>query len=129
MSITQASHMITYFAILGFGRRISAQSYIALVGFANQGALAQTKVPDQILVRPIAHLSEQAVQTVFAAHGASQVDSIPQIDVRVLRVPATNRDRVLTALQHNPNIEFAELNALAAPSATTNDPYVVNNYE
>jgi subtilisin family serine protease len=44
-------------------------------------------------------------------------------------VPATNRDRVLTALKHNPNIEFAELNALAAPSATTNDPYVVNNYE
>ena len=112
-----------------FGQRIAAQSFLALVGFATQAALAQTTVSDQILVRPIAHLSEQAVQAVFAAHGASQVDSIPQINVRVLQVPATNRDRVLTALKHNPNIEFAELNSIAAPSATTNDPYVVNNYE
>src|SRR2546427_678127 len=121
--------MKTSFARLGFGRRIAAQSFLALVGFATQGAPAQKTVPDQILVRPIAHLSEQAVQTVFAAHGASQVDAIPQIDVRVLKVPAANRARVLQALQHNPNIEFAELNALATPSATTNDPYVVNNYE
>lgn len=102
---------------------------IALLTLAAQSGLTQTAVPDQILVKPIAHLSEHAVQTVFAAHGASQVDSIPQIDVRVLQVPATNRDRVLAALKHNPNIEFAELNALAAPTATTNDPYVVNNYE
>jgi len=121
--------MKTSFARLGFGRRIAAQSFLALVGFAIQGALAQTTVPDQILVRPIGHLSEQAVQTVFAAHGASQVDSIPQIDVRILKVPAAKRSRVLQALQHNPNIEFAELNSIAAPSAMTNDPYVVNNYE
>jgi len=121
--------MKTSFARLGFGRRIAAQFFLALVGFATQGAPAQKTVPDQILARPIAHLSEQAVQTVFAAHGASQGDAIPQIDVRVLKVPAAKRDRVLQALQHNPNIEFAELNALATPSATTNDPYVVNNYE
>jgi hypothetical protein len=112
-----------------FGDKISVGPLIALLTLAAQSGLAQTAVPDQILVKPIAHLSEQAVQTVFAAHGASQVDSIPQIDVRVLQVSATNRDRVLAALKHNPNIEFAELNALAAPTATTNDPYVVNNYE
>jgi len=129
LSITKGWLMKTSFARLGFGRRIAAQSFLGLVGFATQAALAQTTVPDQILVKPIAHLSEQAVQTVFAAHGASQVDSIPQIDVRVLKVPAAKRSRVLQALQHNPNIEFAELNSIAAPSATTNDPYVVNNYE
>jgi thermitase len=112
-----------------FGDQMPVGPLIALLTLAAQSGLAQTAVPDQILVKPIAHLSEQAVQTVFAAHGASQVDSIPQIDVRVLQVPATNRDRVLAALKHNPNIEFAELNALAAPTATTNDPYVVNNYE
>lgn len=112
-----------------FSGQMPVGPLIALLTLAAQSGLAQTAVPDQILVKPIAHLSEQAVQTVFAAHGASQVDSIPQIDVRVLQVPAANRDRVLTALKHNPNIEFAELNALAAPTATTNDPYVVNNYE
>jgi len=112
-----------------FSGQMPVGPLIALLTLAAQSGLAQTAVPDQILVKPIAHLSKQAVQTVFAAHGASQVDSIPQIDVRVLQVPATNRDRVLAALKHNPNIEFAELNALAAPTATTNDPYVVNNYE
>jgi subtilisin family serine protease len=117
------------FARLGFGRRIAAQFFLALVGFATQAAPPEKAVPDQILARPIAHLSKQAVHTVFAAHGASQVDSIPQIDVRVLKVPAANRAHVLQALQHNPNIEFAELNSIAAPSATTNDPYVVSGAE
>jgi subtilisin family serine protease len=112
-----------------FSGQMPVGPLIALLTLAAQSGLTQTAVPDQILVKPIAHLSEQAVQSVFAAHGASQVDSIPQIDVRVLQVPETNRDRVLAALKHNPNIEFAELNALAAPTATTNDPYVVNNYE
>jgi thermitase len=112
-----------------FRQRIAAQFFLALVAFATQAAPPQTTVPDQILARPIAHLSEQAVQTVFAAHGASQVDSIPQIDVRVLQLRTANRDRVLQALQHNPNIEFAELNSIAAPSATTNDPYVVSGTE
>ena len=93
---------------------------------AGAGELA---VSDEILVRPMPHLSDKAVQLLFAVHGAAQIDSIPLIDVRVLQVSAANRDRVLTALKHNPNIEFAELNALAAPAAAANDPYVVNNYE
>jgi thermitase len=46
-----------------------------------------------------------------------------------LQVPAAKRDRVIQALQHNPNIEFAEVNALATAGALTNDPYVTNGYE
>ena len=86
-------------------------------------------VADQILVHAKNHLSEQAVQSLFAVHGAKEVDSIPQIDVRVLKVPAAKRDRVLEALQHNPNIDFAELNPTATTSALTNDPYVTGGEE
>jgi thermitase len=95
------------------------------------GAFAQTvtAVPDQILARPGGHLSETAVQAVFAVQGASQIRSMPQLNVRVLQVPAASRDRVLEAMKNNPNIEFAEVNGLASAGALTNDPYVTNGSE
>ena len=64
------------------------------------------------------HLSEKAVQQLFGIHGAAQIDSIPQLNVRVLRVPAAKRDLVVAALNHNPNIEFAEKNSIASLGAT-----------
>jgi thermitase len=86
-------------------------------------------VSDEILARPVPHLSEKAVQQLFGVHGATQIDSIPQLNVRVLRVPAAKRDRVVAALSHNPNIEFAEKNSIASLGAMTNDLYVTNGYE
>ncbi|MBA3650143.1 MAG: S8 family serine peptidase [Chthoniobacterales bacterium] len=62
-------------------------------------------------------------------HGAAEIGSIAPLNVRVLQVPAAARDHVLDALQHNPNIEFAETNAVAAAGALTNDPYVTNGSE
>lgn len=95
-----------------------------VLSLASAGAAPPAAVADQLLVRPKSNLSEQAVQALFVVHGAREVDAIPQLDVRVLKVPAAQRDRVLEALQHNPNIEFAELNALAGAGVLTNDPYV-----
>jgi subtilisin family serine protease len=69
------------------------------------------------------------LQILLEVHGAREVDSIPQINVRVLRVPASKRDRVAAALRHNPNIKFAEPNGVAAAGALTNDPYVVEGFE
>src|SRR5689334_13845640 len=80
-------------------------------------------VADEILVAVKPHMSEQAAQALFEVHGGQEVDTIPQINVHVLRVPADKRDRVLDALQHNPNIQFAEANTAATASATANDPY------
>jgi thermitase len=96
-----------------------------------QGAFAQIEqaVSDQILARPSGHLTETGVQAIFNVHGASQIQSIAQLNVRILQVPAARRDLVIQALQHNPNIEFAEVNALASLGALTNDPYVTNGYE
>jgi subtilisin family serine protease len=86
-------------------------------------------VSDEILARPMPHLSEKAVQQLFGVHGAAQIDSIPQLNIRVLRVPAAKRELVVAALSNNPNIEFAEKNSIASPGAMTNDPYVTNGYE
>ncbi|HSU85293.1 MAG TPA: hypothetical protein VLI42_01040, partial [Chthoniobacterales bacterium] len=105
---------------------VSAMTLVLL-----QGAFAQieTSVPDQILARPASHLTETATQAVFTVHGASQIKSMPQLNVRVLQVPAASRDRVLEAMRNNPNIEFAEVNGLASAGALTNDPYVTNGSE
>lgn len=79
-------------------------------------------LPDRLLVKAKPHLSAWAAQRLFSSLGAEQEGVIPQIGVRLLRVPASKRDTVLTALQHHPNIEFAEADYLFAPSATPNDP-------
>jgi len=99
---------------------------LACTGVSAQADNPVLAVADQILVQPKRHLSKQAARTLFEIHGMQEVDSIPQIDVRVLRVPAGNRDRVLAALQNNPNIQFAEVNGIAQLNLSTNDPEVVN---
>jgi thermitase len=120
-----------YCALITKRWKIAQGVVLALIALVARGAVAQIDqaVPDEIVVKPIAHLSEEAVQAIFAVHGATEVDSIPQLDIRVLQVPAAKRDRILAALSRNPNIEFAELNAIAAAGAITNDPYVTNGSE
>ena len=99
--------------------------------FFQTAALASppAAVADQILVRSKSHLSAKAVKSLFAVHGATEVDAIDQLDVRVLKVPFGQRDRVLEALKHNPNIEFAEIDPIATAGSLTNDPYVLNGQE
>jgi subtilisin family serine protease len=89
----------------------------------------QAAVSDQILVRSKSHLSAKAAKSLFAVHGATELDAIDQLDVRVLKVPAGQRDRVLEALKRNPNIEFAEIDPIASPGGLTNDPYVLSGQE
>lgn len=103
----------------------STASTLASLALAASGPA----VPNEILVEVKPHMSEQAIQTLLEVHGAQEVDSIPELNVRVLRVPEAKRDHVLEALQHNPNIQFAEVNGVAAAGALTNDPYVTNGYE
>jgi len=79
-------------------------------------------VPGRLLVKPRAGLNETALQQLFAAYRAQQHAAIEQIDVRILNVKEAARDHVLQALQHNPNIEFAQLDYIVEPEAIPNDP-------
>jgi len=82
-----------------------------------------TVVPDRLLVKAKPHLSEAAVHQLFTSLGANQGDAIQQIGVRIVRVPEARRATVLKALQHNPNIEFAEEDCLLEPDLVPNDTY------
>ncbi len=80
-------------------------------------------VPGRLLVKPRDAVNEAALQQLFASHGTQQHDAIHQINVRILNVPEAARDHVLDALQHNPNIEFAEPDGIREPSLIPNDTY------
>src|SRR5436190_19277203 len=82
-----------------------------------------SRVPERLLVKPRHTVAEATLQSVFAAHGATQVEAIPQINVRILRVPEARWDRVMDSLKHNQNFEFVEPDILLSPAATPNDPY------
>jgi thermitase len=75
----------------------------------------------RILVQPKNTIAEDQLQNVFASVDAKQEDIIQQINVRILSVPETVRDRILDALSHRPDIEFAEPDSLIAPDLVPND--------
>lgn len=68
-------------------------------------------------------LPEAALQNMLAQAGAAELDRIPPIDVRILRVPADQQGRILEALRRHPNIAFAESEEIVEPDYTPDDPY------
>jgi hypothetical protein len=54
---------------------------------------------------------------------------IPELDVRVVKVPSEAIERVVAALSHNPKIEFAEKDFVAEALGTANDPYYASGSE
>ncbi len=96
---------------------------LALASTGVHHAAPADSVPGRILVKPRGDINESDLQQLFATHGAQQHDAIHQINVRILNVPEAARDRVLDALQHNPNIAFAEPDGVHEPSLIPNDTY------
>jgi thermitase len=85
-------------------------------------------VPEQLLVKPKARVSEAELQGVFNSHRATQVGAIHQINVRVLHVPEARLEAVLAGLRNDPAIEFAEPDAIVAPALVPNDSWYPNEW-
>jgi thermitase len=104
-------------------RRLATLMALLALSLSLATARAQVQVvPDQILVKVHPQMSEAAVENLLRVLDSRQVDGIPQIGVRIVRVPEARREAALTALQHNPNIEFAEADAIVPPDFIPNDP-------
>ena len=84
-------------------------------------------VKGQILVQPKAGLSPGRFKKLLAPEGADSAGSIPGINVHIISVPPGAEDKVIKALSHNPNIEFAEKDLYLQPTDyTPNDPKFLN---
>ncbi len=78
---------------------------------------------DHILLRFRAGADSTVQGKLLTRYGLSVKSEIPQLGVKVVRVNPKALDAVVTALSHNPAVEFAEKDFVASASTTTpNDP-------
>jgi hypothetical protein len=98
---------------------------LALIGgnAALAGPPGKTYREGRVLVKPHPGLSDFALATILAAHGGREVERLHDLDVRVVDVPPQAEEAVAHALAQNPQIDFAEPDALVEPNDTVpNDP-------
>lgn len=104
-------------------RRPFALLLIAALLLSIAGLGAGAPPPSQSLLvkfRPGAPAAE--VAAAHAAAGAVEEFRIPGIDVRVVAVPASRAAQALAAYGRNPNVAYAEPDAIAVAFRTPNDP-------
>jgi len=105
-------------------KSIVVSLYFTLVLVAGSSVFgAPAAVPGRILVKPHPGIAEAQLHGLFRQHNAVQVDQISAINVRILKVPEAAQEHVLEALQHHPNIEFAEPDYVLDPAVVPNDTY------
>lgn len=104
----------------------------ALVAPRGASASADQHVPGQVLVKFKDGVASAATDSVLRGQSAKVKSSVKQLGVLVLQVPAGAEDRVVTALSHNPNVDFAELDyvatALDFPVDAPSDFYFGNQW-
>jgi len=84
--------------------------------------------PDTILVKLKTNVSENHKKFLIEQNGAITTSEIPQIKVKILKVPEHALEKVITALSHNQNVEFVEKDYFFEPSLIPNDPNVSNQW-
>lgn len=104
---------------------LAALCLAVLVAYMNPVSLAAPPAKEevQILVKSKATMPEAALHALLSAQGASEIGTIPALDVRVIRVPARAADKLLAALQRNKDVEYAEPDHVATAIGAANDPY------
>jgi thermitase len=79
---------------------------------------------DQIIVSFASNASEAAIDALNRSEAVTQVEAIPALGLRVLRVPPGQDPAVVAArYARNALVQFAEVNALVSPEVIPNDPY------
>jgi len=92
---------------------------------ANEGSIPANApyAPDRIVVRFKKDLSPAQVAQLNASQGATVIDEIPQIGVKILNVPVGEVEAKIAAYRADPRVEFAEPDYIAQPVYEPNDPY------
>lgn len=84
---------------------------------------AKAVAAEQILVRYKSSVGAFAVRDRYAGLPVTEKKELRQLRIKVLKVPAAERDAVLEQLRQDPDVEFAEPDIVMSGAATTpNDP-------
>ena len=96
-----------------------ASSYVAAQASATSNSSGATS---QVLVKfqPAATANDQAAAV--SAAGATEIGTVHDLGVHVLRVPSGAVDNVVAALSHRADVEYAEADAATQATQTPNDP-------
>ncbi len=79
--------------------------------------------PDQILVKFLTGTADETKASIHARHGGRVVDTIPGIDVQVVRIQENKVQDKVKAYKGEAAVEFAEPDYIAEAVLTPNDPY------
>ena len=95
---------------------------------SSQAAPSSESVPDEILIKFKAGVGEIAKDNIIKAHGLEIKETIPAIEVALAKVPEQAKDRLIEALNKNPNIEYVEPNYIVEAQLSPNDTYFPNQW-
>lgn len=105
---------------------MAAAVMLLVVGATPQRAAAagasSTAPSAEVLVQFRPGTSASAIDAINASLGAVEAGSIPQLGVRVVRVPAAQQASVVAAFSRRSEVAFAEANGTFRAVGTPNDP-------
>jgi thermitase len=81
-----------------------------------------TKVENRILLKSASSASESEVAAWIHGQRGRQLRILPNVGVRVVELPPSQREEALRYFYRNPKVEFAEPDMVLPPSFEPNDP-------
>jgi thermitase len=94
------------------------------IGVSSVQLATATPPPSRLLVKFLPAASAASKSGALAGINGDAVGSVRDLGIDVVSVDASNRGPALAALNHNPNVEFAEPDAVLEPQESLpNDPY------
>jgi subtilisin family serine protease len=82
----------------------------------------------RILVEAKSGVSDLDLDALVGAHGGKSKGKLRKMNTHVVDVPAGSELHTVEALRKNPKVKFAELDQLAHPDSTTNDPLLASEW-
>lgn len=89
----------------------------------NDQPSSQIKAPDRLIIKFNPGVSGEKQNSILSGQPANVLDDLPRMNMKIIQVPENALDKVKDALSKNNDVEFAEYDLAAEPSAIPNDTY------
>jgi thermitase len=102
--------------VLAFITLVSSAAHQPMsIGLIPAGVTLSDRPSAQILVRYSAPTSAEEIRQIESGLGAQFVKTVPDLNVRVLRLPGDSASQAMAALEKRPEVAFAEPDAILKP--------------